>query len=194
MNSFLKATLSKAILLTVLMAPSGALAQMSMRDVFKTLPDTIVPYLSENNRLDLLDFMDANMKAEVKNGLDGKSQLVTLNDYYADIFLNEAHRMELRLLDVTQPVDSCQQIICIVHTFGKDIKESTVSFHSLLWRKLPTANYVTLPDTMFVATLDSKQPVLSITSSDYQDRPAMEEQKLIETLPTNLKWQNNFFK
>ena len=37
---------------------------LKMRDVFKQIPDSLVPYLSQNNRLDFIDFLDSNMKAE----------------------------------------------------------------------------------------------------------------------------------
>ena len=39
---------------------AGARAQgIEIRDVFRQMPDTVVPYLSQNNRLDLVDFVDA---------------------------------------------------------------------------------------------------------------------------------------
>lgn len=49
-------------------------AQVKMRDVIKQMPDTLVPYLKQNARLDFIDFMDSDMKAEVNNDLGGKSQ------------------------------------------------------------------------------------------------------------------------
>ena len=43
---------------------SQASAQdLMIRDVFKQMPDSLMPYLSQNNRLDFIDFLDANMKA-----------------------------------------------------------------------------------------------------------------------------------
>ena len=38
--------------------------RLEIRDVFKQMPDSLMPYLSQNNRLDFIDFLDANMKAE----------------------------------------------------------------------------------------------------------------------------------
>ena len=35
---------------------------LKMRDVFKQIPDSLVPYLSQNNRLDFIDFLDSNMR------------------------------------------------------------------------------------------------------------------------------------
>ena len=169
-------------------------AQVSMRDVLKSMPDTIVPYLTENNRLDCIDFKEAKMKAEVQNALGGKSELVTLTDQLAVLQLNAAHRMELRLLDVSLPIDSCQQLIGVVHTYGSEVKQSRIQFFSLRWRELPTADYISLPQEMFTATFDQQRPELNMTFSNYLDSPAMEEQKPLEKSSTNLKWSNNFFK
>ena len=165
-----------------------------MRDVLKTMPDAIVPYLTENNRLDCIDFKEANMKAEVQNALGGKSELVTLNDHLAVLQLNAAHRMEMRLLDVTVPVDSCLQLVGVIHTYGTDVQQSKIQFYSLRWRELPTADYISLPQEMFTATFDQARPELNITISNYFDTPAMEEQKPLDKSSINLKWSNDFFK
>ena len=134
------------------------------------------------------------MKAELQNALGGKSELVTLTDQLAVLQLNAAHSMELRLLDVTVPVDSCQQLVGVVHTYGSDVKQSRIQFFSLRWRELPTADYISLPQEMFTAAFDQQRPELNITISNYLDSPAMEEQKTIEKSSINLKWLNNFFK
>lgn len=169
-------------------------AQVRMIDVFKSMPDSLVPYLTANNRLDCLDFKEAKMKAEVQNALGGKSELVTLNGQYADLQLNDAHRMEMRLLDTTEPVDSCLQLIGIIHTYGTDVQESKVQFYSLRWHELPVANYITLPQEMFTVTFDETQSELTIISSNYFDQPASEDQKPEEKSSINLKWLNNSFK
>ena len=169
-------------------------AQVRMIDVFKSMPDSMLPYLTENNRLDCIDFKEAKMKAEVQNSLSGKSELITLNAQYAALQLNAAHRMEMRLLDTTIPIDNSLQIIGVIHTYGIDIQESKVQFYSLLWRELPVTEYVTLPQEMFTATFDENQSQLHITPFNYFDQPATEEQKTTEKLLMNLKWSQNIFK
>ena len=53
---------------------------LTIRDVFKSMPDSLMPYLSNNNRLDFIDFMDSNMKAEVKNQFGGNSIMTALTE------------------------------------------------------------------------------------------------------------------
>ena len=44
-------------------------AQPKMREVFQRMPAMMLPYLTENNKLDFIDFIDSGMKAEVRNEL-----------------------------------------------------------------------------------------------------------------------------
>ena len=47
---------------------------LTIRSLFTEMPDAVIPYLTKTNRLDFIDFMDSNMKAEVNNELEGKSR------------------------------------------------------------------------------------------------------------------------
>jgi len=165
-----------------------------MRDVFCQMPDSIVPYLAKNNRLDFVDFIDSNMDAVVTNSLGGKSKMKKLTANYASLQLNDAASLEMRLLPVTAPVDSAQQIICLVRTYGKDFRESTVTFYSLKWRQLPVADYLVSDARAFVAKLAEDAPILTLTTIDYLDSPANEEQKTHPQSLTTLKWEGRFVK
>ena len=50
--------------LLLLVLQTGRAEGLKMHDVFKQMPDTLLATLSENNRLDMLDFMASNMKAD----------------------------------------------------------------------------------------------------------------------------------
>lgn len=184
----------KILLAVWLLTSVSVMAQKQMHDMLRIMPGSLTPYLSENNKLDLIDFKDAGMKAEVRNELTGKSELLTLTQRYADFQLNEAHRMELILLDVSQPVDSCGQIICVIDTYGKDIQESTIRFFSSAWLQLDTRQFCKLPAVMYTAVLHADSNELVVTPSTAMDRPALEEQKPVEISSIKLKWINNSFK
>ena len=166
----------------------------NMRDMLKQMPDTLLPFLPENARLDFIDFIESNMKAEVSNSLEGKSELATLTDSYALLNLTKSSQIEMRLLDTTEEIDSMHQLLCVVRSYGTDIRESVVEFYSLRWRKLPTADRVGLPAEMFVANLSEREPTLSIRPECHLDAPANEEQKVIEKPLTVLKWDGEIFK
>lgn len=77
-------------------------AQTTIRDAFKAMPDSLMPYLTANNRLDLMDFMDAKMKAVVTNLLDGQTEMTFLSDDSLSIRMSEALTIEMK----TQKVDT----------------------------------------------------------------------------------------
>ena len=169
-------------------------AQTTMRDVLKAMPDSMVPYLSANNLLDMIDFSDTNMDAVVTNSLGGRSQMNKLTDDFVSIRLNESSDLTMRLLNVDTPVDSAQQIVCVVSTYGTDIRESTISFYSLKWKPLPVSDYIELPENMVVATLSDQDAQLTYCSENGLDARANEEQKEIIKPSTILKWMGKYVK
>ena len=58
------------ILIVTMFCAIPMLAQ-NMRSVFISMPDSITPLLTKVNKEDCVDFLDSNMKAEVKNRFDG---------------------------------------------------------------------------------------------------------------------------
>lgn len=179
------------LFLSLLLAMSLS-AQVTVRDVFKTMPHAMIPYLEENNKLDFIDFIDSGMKAEVTNALSGKSIMQRCTDKYLALTLNEASQLTMRLLPVSEPVDSASQVICLVRTYGTDIRESVVSFYSVNWRQLPASRYVSMPDGVWVASLGESDDELTLTSDNRLNPPANKEQKVIEGKQIILKWNDRF--
>jgi len=169
-------------------------AQVKMRDVIKQMPDSLVPYLKQNARLDFIDFIDSSMKAEVSNDLGGKSQLMELTDDYASFKLNSSSQIQMRLLDVTEPIDSASQIICMVRTYGDVIRESTIEFYSVQWKLLPLEQRISLPPYMYHVTLSSQTPELTLESEMGMDIPANEDQKVLLKTLKLFKWDGESFK
>ena len=173
----------------------AATAQTSMREAFKQAPQSLMPYLTENDRLDLIDFLDSGMKAEVTNQLGGKSELLLLTDRFLSLKLSQGLSMKMRLLDTAQPIDSVSQVICLVRTYGIDCRESTVQFYSLQWRQLPAVDYVdALPQETFVAELDEQESLLTVQPGCDIEAKAVEEPKNEEKWVVKYKWNQKFVK
>jgi len=109
-----------------------------LKDVFRTMPDSLMPYLTENNRLDFIDFLDSGMKAEVKNSLGGNSQMTALTADSLSIRMSDALRVDMLLLAPESPAGS-DSIVCLVETFGTDSLslQSVVSYFTIQWQRLP---------------------------------------------------------
>ena len=182
-------TMRKFILALALIFQLPAGAQVKMADMLKSMPDTLCAYLTDNNMLDCIDFKDAGMKAEVRNVLDGRSELLTLTEQFASVQLSKALRADMRLLDADG-----RQLLCMVSTYGAGMQESVVRFFTTEWVELPSADYVTVPDEMFTATLGEQQSTLDIQPVSTLHQPAMEEQEIIAKPQINLKWDGAKFK
>lgn len=90
--------MKKVLSIFIFAAASLCANAQTMSDVLKTLPDSITPLLTLNNRLDLVDYMEAKMKAEVKNKLGGTTVLKELTDTTAILALSEKSELRLELM------------------------------------------------------------------------------------------------
>lgn len=64
----------------LLLSAASAGAQTNINAVFVSLPDSLLPLLTRNDRLDLLDYHEAGMEARVTNSLGGTTTLLERND------------------------------------------------------------------------------------------------------------------
>lgn len=170
-------------------------AQSTMREAFQQAPQSLMPYLTENDRLDLIDFLDSGMKAEVTNQLGGKSELLRLTERFLSLNLSQGLSMKMLLLDSPEPVDSVTQVICLVRTYGIDCRESTVQFYSMKWRQLLTADYMeALPQETFLADLDEQETLLTVQPGCDIETKAVEEHQNEDKWVFKYKWNQKFVK
>lgn len=170
-------------------------AQSTMREAFQQAPQSLMPYLTENDRLDLIDFLDSGMKAEVTNQLGGKSELLRLTERFLSLNLSQGLSMKMLLLDSPEPVDSVTQVICLVRTYGIDCRESTVQFYSMKWRQLLTADYMeALPQETFLADLDEQETLLTVQPGCDIEEKAVEEHQNEDKWAFKYKWNQKFVK
>lgn len=194
--------------------------EVVMRDVFIAMPGSFTPYLSHNDKLDLIDFMESGMASEITNGLDGKTRLDTLTADYLRLQLSPASQIEMKLLPYTSavPSGSAGRVVCLVTTFGNAPAESSVRFYTTDWKpvaiEVPTGELsdglTARPDTMgleqfaalsrilsprmLVCRLSPDAPVLTVQLS--APMLTTEDKKKIAPLlrAKNLKWDGENFK
>jgi len=139
----------KQMLFTLLLAATSLTAAadtLTVAKLFRAMPDSIIPYLSRNNRLDFIDFMESKMKAEVTNSFGGKSQMTALGPDSLVIRMNESCTLVMLLLDTTDDVDSCRQVIAVVRTLGigSDVRATDPpQYFSAAWRRLESEPVLT---------------------------------------------------
>lgn len=124
---------------------SVSASAQTVREAFKAMPDSLVPYLTANNRLDLMDFMDAKMKATVTNLLDGQTEMTFLSDDSLSIRMSDALTIELKTQQAdTVPVVSLKRVYL---TREGERQAVLTRYDARTWQELSPATVIesTLP-------------------------------------------------
>ena len=110
----------------------------TIADAFRQMPDSLLPYLSRNNRLDFIDYMESKMKAEVTNKLGGISEMTALTDDSLSIRMSASLRVDALLLHLDEPVDDISQCIAFIETFLTDslYGESVIRLYTVYWQPI----------------------------------------------------------
>lgn len=140
------------------------------KQYFVSMPDTILPLLTEINRADCIDFLESNMRAIVTNRLDGKSEMTKLSDNYIAMKISEQSNWQMKLL----ALNDTTQVICTVFTACAPACDSHIKFYTTQWEPLPTADYV-----QALPTLSDYLPQLNETDYDIQTLNAVKQADLL---------------
>lgn len=149
--------------LSALPLPADTLASspsLQMRDVFATLPDSILPTVTRNNRLDCIDFIENNMEAKVRGSFGEYVTLEALTPTYLRFATSTSAYIEMKLLPAADSL-----IICFVSTVvtGADslqLKDSSVRFYTTGWQPLPASNFLAIPSVPAFCTGEVSSQIL----------------------------------
>lgn len=128
----------------------------SLRDLWTSMPDSLLPVLDKNLRLEMVELEDMGVKPEVKNLLGENCVMDTLTSNFLQVATSEVSSLQVKLL----PQEAGDSLLCVVKTFCAPEKESEVAFYNQDWKLLDvkacldeTATFVASyfqakPDTM----------------------------------------------
>ena len=108
-----------------------SVSAQDMKSVFIAMPDSITPLLTKVNKEDCVDFLDSNMKAEVKNRFDGTVEMKVLTEDYTLVQTSEIGTLEMKLL----PVNDSTKVVCMVKTVCASACDSDIRFYASDWSK-----------------------------------------------------------
>ena len=131
----------KSFLFLLVVTISTAYARTPIRQWLTAMPDSVMPLLTKNNRLDFIDFKDSNMEAVVMNRLDGRSRMDTLTDDYLLINYTRSCDVAMKLL----PVNDTTDVLCMVTTVKTSVSDSRVAFFDEAWQPLPSELFFVEP-------------------------------------------------
>ena len=208
----------KVLLIVVSVLCGISASAQDMKSVFIAMPDSITPLLTKVNKEDFVDFLDSNMKAEVKNRFDGTAEMKVLTEDYTLVQTSEIGTLEMKLL----PVNDSTKVICMVKTVCASACDSDVRFYTSDWSKeldaasvlqRPSADVFFLPnDTLseegvlirkkadmhlMKVSLSKDVPTLTFiyTTPDYLNQE--DKEKLLPHLrkePVVLEWKDGQFR
>ena len=141
-------------LLLLFVALSQVSARTPMRQWLVSMPDSVMPLLTKNNRLDFIDFYDAQMAAVVTNRMDGSSCMNTLTDDFVQIKYTTSTDVAMKLL----PVNDSTDVLCMVTTVKAAVDDSCIAFFDAEWRPMDITQYFVEPrieDFRFTQQSDS---------------------------------------
>ncbi len=147
----------RKLLFFVILLFGGAMTMASaqdMRTIFLNAPDKIFPLLTGNDRADLVDFIEADMKAKVSNRLDGVSELRELGRDYLMLATTASSTMQMKLLPVKDDT-----IICVVKTVKAEAADSRICFYDKEWNMLNAGGMFSFPSIVDFFTSDADELV-----------------------------------
>lgn len=122
----------KAIIAAMLTASiQHGVAQTSIADVWKSMPDSIIPILNSNARNEILEMSKFGSAVTTKNLLGGDCKLITMTKNMIDVRLTEKTGVQLLTLE---KADSTK-LICMNKYFGSPAIDSDVTFYTEDWKK-----------------------------------------------------------
>lgn len=109
-----------------------------MRDILPQIPDSILPLLSKNARLDMIDFIENNMNAGVKDKFEGHCELKKLTSNYLMLETSKHSCLEMRLINDTT--------LCIVTTCMGPAADSKAKIYSTEWQLIKEVERPTIDE------------------------------------------------
>lgn len=185
---------------------------------FVQMPDSLLPLLTAVNRADCIDFLANQMKAEVTNRLEGKSEMTRLTADYIHLQMTPQSTWQMKLL----PLNDSTSVICTVATVCAPACDSRIRFYSTAWEELPADSFLparpTLQDfiaepadttdvysyrdarrqadiLLIQAELSADEPTLLLlfTTPDYMEREAAETLKPYLREGIRYRWEGGSF-
>lgn len=146
------------------------ISAQDINDCFVNMPDDMLPYLTKDNRKDLLDFYDNGRTAEIVSAFKTK---VVLAEKTADfMFLKTTQSSDIQIKIIEKPdsitfhsvlmsgndsvkVDS-SRIMVLVFSEDKPFRTSIIEFYSMNWNKLDIP-FVISPELFIKSSVDSEK-------------------------------------
>ena len=167
----------KYIMLACLLTASLGMEAKSMKDLLVSMPDSMMPTLNSNLRLEFSELQEMGVKAEVKNLLGEVSVMDTLTQDFVQVRMSKVSTLQMKKL----PMENGDSVLCVVKSFAGPEKEGELYFFSQEWKALDANPFLSGKRMEDLAeTLVQKPDTMS--ESRFADLKAMIEPKMVSAL------------
>jgi len=153
-----------------------------MRDLFVSMPDSLLPMMTTNNRLDCIDFIENQMVAKVKNRLDEYVELKKLTTDYLLLETSEVSRVEMKLVQTSDT--TCH--VCVVNTYLGPVADSHVAVFDERWQAVKDVVVRPSVDDFFPAIPTESQEKMKEVLAMLNEMPFLEAK--LSTVEPILTW------
>lgn len=185
----------------------------SVADMWISIPDEFAPYLSLNQRKEMIECQKIGVDTSVKNKFEGTTSIDTLTTDYGKFIMSESRTLEIAIL----PCGS-DNIVMLIDSYIAPEVQGKVSFYDTQWNrianegKIPTFGVDDLlqkPDTMSIRDYDDLKKLIVDGFIEYNYDSTSHELEIGISLPLvtlkekeqlnavickrKLKWSGNSF-
>lgn len=126
-----------AVLVTVPMAvvaqsDVSAVRSGKIKDVFVSMPDSLMPMLGKNERKDLIDIAESGMTTALDNDWNGRSRILALKDDYMSLLEDVADSITVEMALLPRTKDT---LICLIRTIPLPHKDSELQIFDNNWKQ-----------------------------------------------------------
>ncbi len=125
----------------------------TIRDFFISEPGEVFTMLSENARMDMLDYYDAGQHGSAGNNMGGRSSLQKADSAYVSVKMSESSSTEMFLI-----VNKKDTAIFVISTYMMPAADSQVRVFDCNWAELETEKFFKEPTMSdFIVIPDGKK-------------------------------------
>lgn len=154
---------AKRLIMMLVMLSCMASQAKNIREIWLSMPDSLISYLDKNKRIEMVDYIDMKVRADVKNSLEGSSVMDTLTHDFLQVTLNEACTLQMRIL----PTENGDTVFCLAKTLRGPLAESETSIYNQDWQKIKALDFssqelIEKPDTMSAITFEELKKIMDV--------------------------------
>lgn len=162
-------------LFSLLAALTASAADLQVKDLLVSMPDSIMTLISPSGRQDLIDFYESGGMGWTRNRLNGESHTLYFGEDRLSIATSYAGTLDMFVL----PFKKGDCVVCVIKSVKiDDYRDSRISFYTPSWQRISTESLIELP--AFDDFLDKK----ALKNDSVSDLRAMSLIRFVSVTPS----------